>query len=371
MLVGILSLPPSINYGGILQTYALQTILEKMGYTVVVLDRRNYGQLSFIKILIFLKKIFYRYILFDRKKYHYDDRKKEYYNSEYTPFVHFVNKKLKLSEPLYTSEQLRKFVKDNSFNAIIVGSDQVWNPSCSPCIENYFFNFIKDENIIKIAYGASFGNANMEYLKNPQYNILELIKKINAISVREHTSIDLCKKMFDIESKHVLDPTMLLSYKDYLLLSSKCEQSNNSIPFLLSYILDKSEWNINLQNRLFDALNVKKKIVLPVSLEEGHFVTIEQWIDYFSLADFIVTDSFHGCVFSIIFNKPFIAIGNKSRGLDRIKSLLSTFELSDRLICENDVLSINVLKNVIDWNKVNTIWENKRKDSLFFLKYNL
>ena len=186
-------------------------------------------------------------------------------------------------------------------------------------------------------------------------NCKNLVKKFDAVSVREDSGVDLCKRYLDIDSEHLLDPTMLLKKEDYIRLF---ENSNTpaSPGTLMCYILDETPEIELLINKIarerglipFRASSKVENNRAP--LVERIQPSVEQWLRGFYDAKFIVTDSFHACVFSILFNKPFIAIGNKGRGLSRFISLLSRFSLEDRLLLN---LSNEYHLNEIDWYQIN------------------
>ena len=147
---------------------------------------------------------------------------------------------------------------------------------------------------------------------------------------------------------------------------------------LMCYVLDKTPEKTQIINHIKDKLGLTVLEVMPKEIFNKHtkyitkciFPSVSKWLAGFRDAQFVVTDSFHGTVFSIIFNKPFICIANKMRGLSRFTSLLKIFGLEERLVCPTDGLSELLLKS-IDFEKVNTIKQEWRKKSLNFLKYNL
>lgn len=167
-------------------------------------------------------------------------------------------------------------------------------------------------------------------------------------------------------AKQVLDPTLLLQKDDYIRLFEKSNtpKSNGT---LLNYILDASTEKTEMVGRIAKKLGLTP---FRVNASEGECVqpSVEQWLRGFYDAEFVVTDSFHACVFSIMFNKPFIAIGNIDRGLSRFSSLLSTFNLCDRLITSVPEYDGN---GIINWSKVNSLLNKKRHDSMSFLIDNL
>ena len=350
MRIGILTLPLHTNYGGILQAYALQTVLERMGHEVKVINKIfNYNLPLWKQPFVYTKRIL---------KNLKGDKFPIFYEQQVIKEIPIIRR--------YTNEFIGKYIhthdvkrysdlKENDFDAFVVGSDQVWRPKYFAKIEDAYLQFTKDWNIKRIAYAVSFGTDEWEYSSKQTANCKNLVKKFDAVSVREDSGVDLCKRYLDIDSEHLLDPTMLLKKEDYIRLF---ENSNTpaSPGTLMCYILDETPEIELLINKIarerglipFRASSKVENNRAP--LVERIQPSVEQWLRGFYDAKFIVTDSFHACVFSILFNKPFIAIGNKGRGLSRFISLLSRFSLEDRLLLN---LSNEYHLNEIDWYQIN------------------
>lgn len=379
MKIGILTQPLYDNYGGLLQCYALQTILKNLGYDTWIVCRDMaikrptliwsvyYYARQVVKVL--LGKKFVK--LLNSKKVDYAKRNTRYFTSEY------INPKTEL---LTTSESLKECHYKYGFDAYVVGSDQVWRPLYSPCITNYFLDFLSTDNKVKrVAYAASFGVDDWEFSEEETSVCRDLLKLFDGVSVREDSAIDLCANYLGREDAlHVLDPTMLLEKEDYIRLVEK-ENEPKSEGNLFYYVLDKSEEKNQIIKTIAEEINAKPFTQMPKCpityenlkdrLEECVFPTVTAWLRAFMDADMIVTDSFHGCVFSIIFNKPFWAIGNKGRGMARFNSLLSLYGLQDRLI-NNDCVPEDI-NAPIDWSRVNAIKKEWQEKSLDFIKANL
>ena len=344
MRIGILTLPLHTNYGGILQAYALQTVLERMGHEVVVIDTPHSWALPLWKRpLIYTKRLIKKYLLgqYDITILAEEKRKKEYpIISTYTD--QFINK--------YIHRKIVKSLEElqeKDFDAIVVGSDQIWRPKYYSKIENAFLAFAKNWKVKRIAYATSFGTDDWEYTPTQVIKCTELLKLFDSISVREESGVQLCKEHFGVEAKHVLDPTMLLNKEDYIHLIEVADTSKSK-GNLLTYILDETPKKQELVKQI-----AKKTGLIPFQvnsksktnntpLEECIQPPVEQWLRGFYDADFVVTDSFHACVFSILFNKPFVVVGNKERGMARFESLLKLFHLEERMIMEDVRTSITL-----------------------------
>ena len=186
--------------------------------------------------------------------------------------------------------------------------------------------------------------------------------------MREHSGIDLCRKYLGCDAVHVLDPTMLLDKEDYMGLVEN-EKEPKSKGSLFTYILDRSEEKQLLIDEVASELNLCPFTSMPKHTMDV-YPPVTQWLRAFMDAKFVVCDSFHGAVFSIIFNKPFLIIGNKERGMTRFNSLLDTFDLRSRMA--DNVSDVHSIVNVsIDWEKVNRIRAEMKTYSFEFLKSSL
>lgn len=381
MKIAILTQPLIQNYGGILQCYALQTILQNMGHEVVVLNRTynfSYKQII-LQIGSLIKSVILKFILRKKNKRLINPLLENYrelleYNSPDPKRVNSFKKQyIRLSKGLWTSKDLGNYCKQNRFDVIIVGSDQVWRESYSPCITDYFLGFLSNKDKTKkIAYAASFGTS-----ENPiSYEGIKLCKKhinkFDAISTREISGVKLVKELFNKDASLVLDPTLLLSAEDYIQLIKE-DDSVSEMPHdtLTTYILD---WS-HKKKKCIDGIAAELKLlnrndIYPDDSSSYSFrmKSIPQWLASFRNARYVITDSFHGCVFSIIFRKDFAVIINNERGSDRFTSLLRILELEDRIISVDDKESImSVLTTPIAYANVERKIEDMGNVSLSFL----
>lgn len=365
MRIGILTPAPRVNYGGIMQAYALQTVLERMGHDVKVIytPRKLWGLPFWEKPFAYTKRIIRKYILRKGNKVLVEKYENEIFPliSQYTQ--RFVDNYIHLFRVDNFSQ-----LKENDFDAIVVGSDQIWRPKYHNKIEEYFLDFARSWKIKRIAYAASFGTDEWEYTPTQTVACANLIKLFDVITVREESGVNLCKKHLSIVAKHVLDPTLLLNQDDYIRLvrQSNTSKSKGS---LFHYILDDSLTKQSIIKSIADELNLipfhvnGKVYVRTAPLEERIQSSVEQWLRGFMDADFIVTDSFHGCVFSILFKKTFIVIGNEKRGMARFHSLLEMFGLEDRLMTtENFTVNTD-----IDWTDVHSKLNTWKQESMSYL----
>lgn len=384
MEILILTQPLHTNYGGLLQAYALQQILKGMGHDVVT-DRLGVVRKLPLwnRALRFLYHAVQFCILKNYRYYPYRylfvsfDKESKAKRSISINTERFVNTHIDTIDLLTRSnESVIDAVRQ--FDAIVVGSDQVWRATMSD-IPTYFLSFTKAINVKRIAYAASFGTDDLnEYSKTDMKIASESIKLFDAVSVREKSGVHLCRDYFKMDAVHVLDPTMLLSKDDYLKLIEE-EDKPCSENILLTYVLDRTQEKNDIIQRVGEALHLTScengavkyfSNVVESNVSECIYPSVSRWVAGFRDAQFVVTDSFHGTVFSIIFNKPFVAILNSKRGSSRFISLLSVLGLENRLISTTNDLLEEHLKP-IDYTEVNKILNDWRYLSISFMERHL
>jgi polysaccharide pyruvyl transferase WcaK-like protein len=374
MKIGILTQPLHKNYGGILQNYALQKILKDMGHEVWTIDR-NFNSHGYRKYASIIKRILLKPFNRNAPIRVWPTKKEEEIITQYIRA--FIKSNIQSTEKITATKQLTRLHQKYAFEAYIVGSDQVWRPRYSPCLTNYFLDFVEyDSRVKKIAYAASFGVDEWEFTQEQTKECARLAKEFHAISVREDSGIELCKKYLGVDAVHLLDPTLLLRKEDYLSIIN----NGNTTPSkgdLFVYILDKDEKKTNIVNKVAKEKNLTPFKLLPKQflieankseIEKCIYPPIEQWLRAFMDAEFIITDSFHGTIFSIIFGKPFLVVGNKKRGMSRFNSLLEIFQLEERMINENDEFDFSILSKKINYSDIYAILQKKQQESILFLK---
>lgn len=342
MKIGILTLPLHTNYGGILQAYALQTILQRMGHDVKVID---YDSMKYRPHPIWKRPLAYSKRILENLLGH--------------PTPIFIERKIYKEQPVirqYTNRFINKYIDrriiDNfneihqsEFDAYIVGSDQVWRPkyfelSYRAPIDKAYLSFTEGWDVMRISYAASFGVDFWEYDKLKTASCRYLLKSFDAVSVREDSAVLLCDEYFGIKAEHVLDPTMLLSKEDYEELIKEMPKSE-CYRGIMTYVLDNSDVKQDIINSLSNLTGLQSfptcaKSDINSSLESRIQPPLEDWLRAFRDAELVVTDSFHACVFSILFRKPFVVVANVDRGASRFTSLLKMFGLENRMVSSID-----------------------------------
>jgi hypothetical protein len=375
MRIGIITHPLLYNYGGILQNYALQQVLIESGHEVNTIDKVSNTSIK-TKIVSLGKRSLLK--ITGRKV------KLRGWQTKYESAVinkntrGFVKKYISTTGVITNNDEVDVLFKKHNFDAFIVGSDQVWRRSAVRGNHLEFLAFLEgNNNVKKIAYSASFGVSEWEYNEAETIKYSKLAQLFHSISVREDEGIQLCKTYLNVNAQHLIDPTMLLSKDKYVSLveSSNVDKSKGK---LFSYVLDRNDKKKKIIKTISEELSLESFEVMPeqnYKFEISHgfdinkcvYPKIEQWLKAFIDAEFVITDSFHGAAFAIIFNKPFIAIVNEKRGASRFYSLLRTFGLENRSINQEESISPFLINEEIDFLKVNTILKEEIKKSMSFL----
>lgn len=300
---------------------------------------------NFIKRYIFLRK---NVSIFPWKEENPADKNK------YSITDPFIERYISHSPVLWGRCWLEKYVKHNHFDAYIVGSDQVWRKSYTPRygIGMWFFDFLPHNYHGKrIAYGASFGVTEKEYSEEEQVVIRQLYNRFNAVSVRENSGLELLNQYGWTSPKAtcVLDPTLLLDREDYVKLVNAADTKPMERK-LWCYILDMDKAKEVLINQKLEELSMQPTIY---SFNENSQLSIEQWLRNFYEAEYVITDSYHGLIFSLIFHKPFYLIVNNERGAARFESLCQMLGIKPN--------------EPIDWQVLDKNLNEHRQYSLDFL----
>lgn len=340
--VAIFTLPLHNNFGGIIQAWALQNALKKLGFS---------SELVFLRSAYELKKEYFKslvkkYVLGFLPQYKgYKIIKTKKNNLE------FIEKNFIKSKAIFSKNELYDYAKNTQFDAWILGSDQVFRPSYfSTFRDDFALDFVESK---KISYAASFGSSSFEGNAKASK-----IKDFRALSVREKDAKKLCYETFGKKAALVLDPTLLLEKSDYLELLEKNpskELGYKKDEFLFAYILDKNEQKLSKINELAQKYQLK---VLSFGEQDGF--DLPTWLWALNNAKCVLSDSFHGCVFSMIFGKDFLAFYNDLRGNSRFESLFSALGVKEYLK-NGDISSI-------DYERLAARLEHLRSHSLAWLK---
>lgn len=339
------------NYGAILQAYALQKVIISFDLNNEILNYSSeymgkpYG-LSALKrkgLIRYFLGIGYYILRLARKP----------------KFDRFRIEEMNFSKPLNKND-LKNI--ENKYDAFIVGSDQVWNDSITNLDSAFFLNFVNSPDK-KFSYAASFGFEKIEINVKKQYKYL--LKDFSAFNMREESGVKIIKSLLNKYANLVLDPTLLLTNKQWKSISIPPKKNNK---YILVYQLTFSSLLVKTVKKIsnktgYDIISIPFPMGGFFNSDINIFSGPKEWIGLFSNAEIIVTDSFHGCCFSILFNKKFKVC--LTDGVTRIYNLLNMFELESCLIKKDTNFKI---QDNINWNKVNNLLEFQRNKSINILK---
>ncbi len=323
MKIGIVTITELDNFGNRLQNYALQQTLKKYGHEVETIrnyityryrKKRTYKVVSAMKggiMYAFGRK---RKIaeLFKQKRF-------EAFDKRYFSFSHFYSEKNFISPKL-----------NESYDAFIAGSDQIWNPYF---VFNFDFNFLTfSEKRKRISYAASFGVDNIP--KEKQHVFSEYINGMNCLSVREYAGAEIIFRLTGKEAQVVLDPTMLLTAREWRKFSKRPKWLIDE-RYILTYYLGSTNDRHVIFEKLYENNDIYRKYkiidICNFNNLQSYAITPDEFVWLVDHAEFMVTDSFHGSVFSLLLNTKLIVVDRKDSAKpmnSRIDTLFKTFNLS-------------------------------------------
>lgn len=304
------------NYGSVMTNYALNRVLKDMGKTVLMLE--------------------WPILSGEIPKSKPDNRTRRFVN-------HFYEQSM-----MYRLDDYSRF--NYHCETFLVGSDQLWNWWSNRDVGSYhFFLDFADDNHKKIAYSTSFGHDSAYYPDDMRLKVSYLLHRFDAVSVREAGGCTVCKRDFDVDAVQTVDPVFLCRMEDYekaIALSKVTIREK----YVLAYILNPTEEKIASVRYVAEKMNLPYRIILdgqsdfeelkaqandPNVLEN---VEIADWLKYFKDASYVITDSFHGFCYAIIFGHSMSVFPNKLRGLSRFESLCRMTGLEDRMVYSKEEL---------------------------------
>ncbi|PSV98600.1 polysaccharide pyruvyl transferase family protein [Photobacterium iliopiscarium] len=354
------------NYGAVLQAAALQNAVKELGYTVENID--------YLPLEISIKnkikgQIYYLLQVFGLREKYISPPKA----TNEIIFEEFRQKWIKTTKQQFDKSK-DLYVLESKYKAVIVGSDQVWRPMFYGGESLvYFLNFLSG-NTKRISYASSFGVDRWEYISNKKYtkSVKEELSKFSAISVREDSGIAICNNLFNVDATHVLDPTLLVGHDFFnkIINSGKYNTIKKESSGIVFYKLDVSEDFLSAIKHLSDELNCDLTNIYRESRNDGiYYRAVDEWLYLLKNSSVVITDSFHCVCFSILFNKPFVYLGNNARGMTRIESLLGSLDLMDRICLDVKLLKNYINKDtIINYSEVNQRLIKMRSESLKFIK---
>ena len=320
MKIALLNLPYDNNYGGNLQRYALMKVLTDMGHEVTYIKWcHNFRKPWYITLVYIIMRIIKNNVRCKKTTVLYEYYAHKKYLDDCKKTDVFLNRYIRHTDDIYTKNAFRYYAK--GYDAYIVGSDQIWRKKyASSWLSLMFLDFVSsNEKVKRLAYAVSFGDNKKELTSREIKKLDKLYKLFDGVSIREDSaSILLDEYGWTIPKPcHVLDPTLLLRLEDYNILID----AGNTTPLLgklACYILDPTpEKESYIEQKAREMNTIPHKVYLTI----GQQPSVEQWLRMFRDSEFIVTDSYHGYLFSIIYNKPCHLFLNEKRGNARFDSL--------------------------------------------------
>ena len=367
--IGIITYHHYYNYGTMLQALALQEKVEQLGYQAELIDFKQDNSLSRYEMLKLRIKRMPVYIK-ERKKYRVlaDSREKikeknELFEQFYKTYLHVGKKKYTTTQQLMENPPV--------YDGYVVGSDQTWNPFVANSPEAFFLPFVENK-LKKGSYGPSLAVKSLSDEKEKEYR--KKLSSFSFLSCREQDGAQLLSRITQKEVKCVLDPTLLLSAKEW---GKYCEFEIPKEPYILVYFLgEKSEHRRAVEK--IQKLTNWKIISLPAAyleMENNDYKKVwggpKEFLSLIRGAALICTDSFHGTMFSINFQRNFFSFckssdSEESSENSRLYSALNIFGLSNRIIHNMDNLTAEDIS--IDYKNVIPILEEQRRDSIEYLE---
>ena len=366
MKIKLLSIHSAHNYGSVLQAYALLNILKRYDKNVEIIDYRpQYFQCQYDLFSLnfykqhksVLKKTFYFVyrIVFIYQRY-----------IKYKKFNNFINQNMNLSLDKYkTFEEINngKIEAD----VFICGSDQIWNTDLTNGFDkSYFLDFVKSGK--RVSYAASIGRGSIDKKYLNKY--VETLKKFYAVSIREETNLKELKQYGIDNIKVVLDPTLLLDIQNYKMILQN-SRLNIKERFILVYRLEDTKEFNDIVHFVQSYLNLK---IISLNKKrsyknEKNLTTCgpEDFLYLFNRADFIITNSFHGTVFSILFEKRNIIVPNTIKPY-RMIDLMKKLEISERIITNKTEITEHLLNEFPDYQTANELLRLEKEKSIRFLE---
>jgi coenzyme F420-reducing hydrogenase beta subunit len=342
--VGVVGLFSSPNYGCELSHLSLYHILKSLGYEPLMIERLG-------------------------RDYHELDKNVARFIEENYPIYD-------IAKPIRNRGEQRKL--NDLCDTFLVASDQIWKNILYEEQGNYYaLDFVQD-NKRKLCYGTSFGHDEYFGGSKVREEMKYYLHRFDAIGVREDTGVEICREIFDVEAVRVLDPVLTV---DASLFTDLAQTSQRNIEgkYVFSYMLEP---NLNKENvvkfvcehfKLKD-INATGMDITPArengwNLKLERNVKVQDWVNFIKNSDFVVTDSFHGMCFAIIFEKPFLVIEHENRGNGRFYFLLKLLHLENRILKSPTKESeICQCYEAIDYVQVKAILESERKSSLTWLR---
>ncbi len=344
MTVGILTYHWEDNYGATLQAYATYRAIRELGHTPMLIDLR----------LPYSPPLMSR-IIFALKRRRFNAFRKKYFTTLSPTCYHSVDE-LRANPP--------------QCDCYLTGSDQTWNPYIAKNLLPAYFLTFGPDSVRRITYATSIGLdkwPGSDAISDS--DISKALNRFDTLLLREDTAIDICRDIFGHPATQVADPVLLhTDYSDLIGISP--ESSGEVIAYKL--IDDAGFYDM--------AADTARRLGLPIrsigsirrikGYRSTYPESVQDWVRRFASAEYVLTDSFHGTVFALLYHKPFVIYTGDPKRVTRIESLLRQVNLSDRIIYAGATSDdmFRIARTPIDWNTVDKTIAAMRKDSMLNLQ---
>ncbi|MBO4602831.1 MAG: polysaccharide pyruvyl transferase family protein [Salinivirgaceae bacterium] len=344
MKIGLLTYHHSSNIGAMMQTYATCRALKEMGHEVVIVDirqeedhRQGLGGLA-SNMIFFVRN----------QKY------KAFKNTFYPP----------LTRRYYSVDELRN--SPPKVDCFMVGSDQTWNLDISKEIAMAYFLDFGEKTMRRISYASSFGKDYWNSSSSLTEEVNHALHRFNSISVRERTGVQICKDAFGLKAELVVDPTIL--FDSYPEIISDIPEMKETVCYKLNRTPDFYKRIIDLKQTMGCPIRMLNNAYPVKGMKYTYPPSVEEWIRRIGGARFVVTDSFHGVVFSLLYQRQFVAIKNNNGRDSRYVDILTELGLENRLFeSVEDMIKSHPWDNIINYKEVNFKMEQLRQESWKYL----
>lgn len=372
--IGLINIQRCDSHGAVLLAYALEKVLEELGYEPTNIDYKYAGR---IKEKNIVKRVYLKILIVLKKKLHisyanynfFGKNIKNEYDIQSKRFSDFRNTYLHLTKEI--TNPCDDVLKE--FDGFVVGSDVVWKPEIVSCEDKniYFLKSVPD-NTVKVAYAASIGTDNTQILNNVSEYYENAFDNFDYLSIREKSMIDFVRKYTTKSVESVIDPVFLLKQEMYMEIEKNALGDFSERPYIYVYILGDNTIALKEANRLAKKENCSILIDLNENFDNANLLTTNvqsaisagplEFLYNIRNAKYVITDSFHATCFSLINNVPFTVFDRGAVSV-RMQDLLKRFDIYDRHY-EGKSLSIDSLP----WERINEQIKDERKQGIRFLE---
>ena len=360
--VGILTFHRAINYGAVLQTYALQQAIARISpdIDVKVIDYRCPAIESTREPkMASSRRGFLSSTMLNCLHHPFRVKRQQKFDT-------FVQRSLSLTQA-YSRDELGALNDD--FNCLVSGSDQVWNPRITHGDSSFFLDFADGPQ--RVSYAASFGSVALPEISQPWAR--RLLRHLDVVSVREKSAADIVESLNGKRPSVTIDPTLLLTREDWSTIS-KLPRNLTGERYILIYNMVSTDHLIGFARKLARATGCKLRLIgmgfRHNDISHVRTVGPDEFIGLFQNAEFVVCNSFHGVAFSINFERPFFTETIDATGKinARVQNLLEITGLENRALQQGHFSGDLSDKNNIDWQEVRICLDAARQASIDFLR---